>query len=314
MYKVPQDVEAEDKLIGFLSFKQFVFVIIMVGSLFFAFQLFRIYAPLGLIPLPMAFFFGTLGLWPRRDQPAEVYLAAIIQFWLRPRRRIWSQEGHVEHVHITAPKKEHHEYTDKLSRTEVSSRLKMLANTMDTRGWATKNIELQDVGAYQQPLQQSDRLVMPTVVEQQPTDIHQSDDMLDENYNPVAHNFAELTQQYEQRQRQEALNAMQSAQSGNQSQSTNTATAQKPSYQPYPKMHQHVISPSGSPPKQAKKTDTQPPAKKQQNSERKKNTTDMTDKRSTAILNLSRSNDLNISTLSRKAEQSMHDDETIELH
>lgn len=39
VYKVPQDVEAEDKLLGPFSFKQFVFLMIAVAALALAFAL-----------------------------------------------------------------------------------------------------------------------------------------------------------------------------------------------------------------------------------------------------------------------------------
>ena len=49
VYKVPQDVEAEDKLLGPFSFRQFIFLIIAVVSLGAAYILARILLPLGLI-------------------------------------------------------------------------------------------------------------------------------------------------------------------------------------------------------------------------------------------------------------------------
>ena len=78
VYKVPQDVEAEDKLLGPFSFKQFIFLLITVGSIGVAYGLSRISLPLVIIPLPVILFFGALALPLRKDQPMEVYLAAII--------------------------------------------------------------------------------------------------------------------------------------------------------------------------------------------------------------------------------------------
>ena len=91
VYKVPQDVEAEDKLLGPFSFRQFIFLIIAVVSLGAAYILARILLPLGLIPVPIALFFGALALPLRKDQPMEVYLAAVISFMLKPKKRLWQR-------------------------------------------------------------------------------------------------------------------------------------------------------------------------------------------------------------------------------
>ena len=68
-YKVPQDVEADDKLLGPFTFRQFVYLLIaaaLVGILIFLFQLFPV---LALIPLPFIALFGVLALPIKKDQP-----------------------------------------------------------------------------------------------------------------------------------------------------------------------------------------------------------------------------------------------------
>ncbi len=87
-------------------------------------------------------------------QPNEVWLAAQIRFFIKPRRRIWNQDGAKDLVRVIAPKREVHHYTDGLSQNEVKSRLSALASMMDTRGWAVKN-----VSAAQQDTTTNDRLV-----------------------------------------------------------------------------------------------------------------------------------------------------------
>ena len=84
-YKVPQDVEADDKLIGPFSFRQFIYLIIvaMAGAL--AWGLAQLFIGLAIIPLPVIVFFGALALPLRKDQPMEIYMAAIVSFYLKPR-------------------------------------------------------------------------------------------------------------------------------------------------------------------------------------------------------------------------------------
>ena len=93
IYKVPQDVEAEDKLLGPFSFRQFIFLMITVASMAAMYVLGMILLPLALLPLPFVLFFGALALPLRKDQPMEVYLAAVISFILKPKKRLWQPDG-----------------------------------------------------------------------------------------------------------------------------------------------------------------------------------------------------------------------------
>ena len=52
-YKVPQDVEADDKLIGPFSFRQFIYLLIAGGLIAAAVGLFQIFPLLAIIPLPI---------------------------------------------------------------------------------------------------------------------------------------------------------------------------------------------------------------------------------------------------------------------
>ena len=51
VYKVAQDVEADDKLIGPFSFRQFVYLIIVALSIAIAWGLGRIFVGLAIIPV-----------------------------------------------------------------------------------------------------------------------------------------------------------------------------------------------------------------------------------------------------------------------
>ena len=62
-------MEAEDKLLGPFSFKQFIFLIIAIVGLALSYVLGVILLPLALIPLPVALFFGMLALPLKKDQP-----------------------------------------------------------------------------------------------------------------------------------------------------------------------------------------------------------------------------------------------------
>lgn len=197
-YKVIQDVEAEDKILGPLSLKQLIFAAIAAGTIFVAFKVVTmtgvIYTAIPFLPIIVVF--GFLAAPIGRDQPTEMWLAAQIRFRTKPRLRIWDQSDIKRLVNITAPIREEKVYTDGLNQTQVRSRLKALASTLDSRGWAVKNadINLYATSTYGQVA--SDRLIDPSSlpVAVPAIDIKASDDIMDVQNNETAHHFDELMQ------------------------------------------------------------------------------------------------------------------------
>lgn len=157
-YKVLQDIEAEDKFIGPLTLKQFILAAVCIVSIYISFLLLTKGVWVLVFPLvPVIIVSGFLAFPWGRDQPTEVWLFAKIRFMFKPRKRIWDQTGMQELVRITVPKKIEEHLSDGLSQTEVKSRLKALADTIDTRGWAIKGVD--GATAAQLVNQSSDRLV-----------------------------------------------------------------------------------------------------------------------------------------------------------
>lgn len=169
-YKVIQDVEAEDKILGPLTLKQLIFAIIVAGFGFGAFRAVTITGSIfAAIPfLPFMIVFGILAAPLGKNQPTEVWLAAQIHFFTKPKVRLWDQNDLKEVVQITVPKKEQKIYTDGLSQKQVKSRLSALASTLDSHGWAVKNIDLNSpTSSYSQP-PTDDRLIGPQNIQQVP--------------------------------------------------------------------------------------------------------------------------------------------------
>src|SRR3954462_6185586 len=176
IYKVIQDIEAEDKLLGPLTLKGFVYAGIAALCAYIEVRLIMagMTAPLKLVfvalfAMPMALF-GVLASPLGREQPTEVWLLSRIRYFLKPRERIWDQEGMSQYVTVTAPKKQEVILTKNLSQNEVQSRLKTLATTLDTRGWAIKNIDVNlsvPEETAQNSTAESDRLVGTGGVPQQ---------------------------------------------------------------------------------------------------------------------------------------------------
>jgi hypothetical protein len=190
-YKVIQDVEAEDKLLGPLTLRQFIYAGIAAMLSYLSYFSATHHATfLIIIFLPviatLAFFAFPWG----RDQPTEIWALAKVRYLVKPRRRIWDQSGAKDLVTVTAPKQTHMDYTNGLNQDEVQSRLHALADTIDSRGWAIKNSNL---NLYSQPAlvmaePTSDRLVSPATLPHQVSDVEvfAADDILDEKNNARA--------------------------------------------------------------------------------------------------------------------------------
>lgn len=137
-YKVPQDVEADDKLIGPFSFRQFVYLLIAAGLLALAVGLFQIFPLLAIIPIPPMFLLLALALPLKKDQPMETYLAAIVSYYLKPRTRFWTPGQRESTITITAPKKVEENRVRNITSEEATHRLSFLADIVDTGGYAIK--------------------------------------------------------------------------------------------------------------------------------------------------------------------------------
>lgn len=141
VYKVPQDVEADDKLLGPFTFRQFIYLIITALLIGAAFLLAQIFIGFVLIPLPLVLVFGALALPIKKDQPMEAYFAAMISFYLKPNKRLWRADGVTSVIEITAPKVVDEPTTKDISEAEANRRLSYLANVMDSEGWSVKGVD-----------------------------------------------------------------------------------------------------------------------------------------------------------------------------
>jgi hypothetical protein len=139
VYKVPQDVEADDKLIGPFSFRQFIYLIIVAVAMAGAWGLSQLFLALAILPLPIIVFFAALALPLRKDQPMEAYLSAVVSFYfLKSRKRFWQPDGIDSFITIIPPKDADRILTKELDESEATKRLGYLADLVDTHGWAIR--------------------------------------------------------------------------------------------------------------------------------------------------------------------------------
>lgn len=210
-YKVIQDIEAEDKLVGPLTLRQFIYAAIAAICAYLSFiGLAHGFWPILIVLGPPMLFTGFFAFPWGRDQSTEVWALAKIRFFLMSRKRLWNQSGVRDLVTVTAPKREVRSYTNGLSQNEVQSRLSALANTLDSRGWAVKNVYAPPI----MPTQNNgDRLVSISSLPQAvPTvDVTAADDILDEENNSRAHQLSEMVAASTANRKQQLMEGMRNA-------------------------------------------------------------------------------------------------------
>lgn len=208
-YKLIQDIEAEDHILGPLTLRQFIYALAAIFFFYLCFITIAKHAPIMLIVLlPPGLLFGFFAFPFKRDQPTEVWALAKVRFLFKPRRRLWDQSGITQLVTITAPKKVKNHLTKELSESEVKGRLELLATTIDSRGWAIKNVSTADLAGSQIVMpDSSDRLIdissiprpVPEYTEQP------GDDMLDELSSPLSEQFTKMIQTASDQHRQKLI-------------------------------------------------------------------------------------------------------------
>ena len=303
VYKVPQDVEAEDKLIGPFSFRQFIYLIVAALGILLAWALSRLFIGLAIVPLPIILAFLALALPLRKDQPMETYLVALIKFYFKPRSRLWDPEGQLSLVNITATKTAEGPQLKALRGAAASQQLAYLAQVVDTQGWASR-------GATQNQ-NLSDLIV---------AEADQAEDVLDAN-SGVAQALDQRIAQSDDARREALREQMQATNTPSQPSPAQTIFAapeptpqsslptENVSFSPYPSnMHQRVLSPDG------KLTQGQASNKNSQSAvaeENKPSETPGAMAVSPDIMRLANNNDLSISAIAREAQRLSEDDQEV---
>ncbi len=301
VYKVPQDVEADDKLLGPFSFRQFIYLIVVVVSIGLAWGLAQLFIPLAILPLPFILFFGALALPLKKDQPMEIYLAALVSYYLKPRKRLWDPDGQQALVEITVPRVVEAHRTKDLSQDEAERRLSYLADIVDSQGWAVRGVAAPNSSMNSDVFYEA----------------QQAEDILDDSTR-TAHQIESQLDQASTRHREELIAKMRQPQV--QSVSPVAPPVQDPyaslspqpqpqpqtqpntqdthvTFNPYPSMQQSVIQPLSNQPT----TSAQAPTPVQPHPQPSTPQTTSPVMPSPDIINLANNPDLSIETISREA-------------
>ncbi|HSE61939.1 MAG TPA: PrgI family protein [Candidatus Saccharimonadales bacterium] len=316
VYKVPQDVEAEDKLVGPFGFRQFIYLGIAGGLGFVAYLLFRLNPVLITIPLPIIGFFVILALPLRKEQPMETYLLALLRFYMKPKLRLWNPDGTITYVEIVAPKTVERVLHKEFGAETATERLDYLARVMDSRGWSLKG-EGARPGAS----------LTATVAAEAAT----TSDIMDDHAE-LAKSFDQKIAQKDEERRQEVVSQMRKAATAPPSQSqaitpamvgivpAQQAGGTAPAFNPYPtSMHQRVILPMGDQATQAAQAVQAAKAAKSgtKNNAKQKPASAVPPAVSPDIIRLANNDDLSISAIAHEAHRlsaKEGEEVVIELH
>jgi hypothetical protein len=210
-YTVPQNVEAEDQIIGPLTFKQFVYAMIGFGWGVLVYAAFnKIIILMLVLILPVSGLFLMLAFFRRDGQNFEQLLIAMVGYFGNSRKRIWQKDDSLTTLYI-APKKEA-EAAVQRSATEIHGDLERLSQLIDSRGWNQQQTTSQSNELLRQQTAVSDRLVTPQAPTEEEVaaaaEAEPTTDMLDLQNSPLAQNLAGLINQASEDVRREAISQM----------------------------------------------------------------------------------------------------------
>lgn len=213
-YKVPQNVESEDKILGPLSIKQFIYVVIALMWAFLMWRLFFAISPLITVvaALPVSGLFLALGIIQREEQSFENYFIAMVRFIIVPRQRVWQKEDGSNVTKVLAPPPKKAEPAQR-NPAEVRGQLEKLALIVDTRGQINKGEDIQLTDENNQAADLARRIQVSDLVTKEVLEARVSphDDILDMQQSQKAQTVGELLVNVEADIRNQALAKMQQA-------------------------------------------------------------------------------------------------------
>lgn len=140
-YKVPQNVDIEDRVIAGLTLRQFMFLMIAGGIILMLRTVLT--GASSFLFLPLAVMVGGLGVALAfvkiNDRPFELFLTSAAKTLLTPARRVWQKDIEVEPPHPETAKKIV-EIQKKQSVGDIRSNLERLATIVDSGGAHETNI------------------------------------------------------------------------------------------------------------------------------------------------------------------------------
>lgn len=130
-FTVPQFIDVEDKIIGPVTVRQFIIMIVAGFFLFLEYKL-SDFALFILLAVPTILLFATLAFVRINGMPFHYFILNFIQTFKKPKVRIWARSDEVFHEHQQSKTTETRVIPTKAPATR--SRLSELSLVVDTGG------------------------------------------------------------------------------------------------------------------------------------------------------------------------------------
>lgn len=135
-FKVPQNIDLADKIIGPLTLVQFIYLLVG-GMIFYIFLKFGNTLLFIFIGIPAALLSLFLAFVKVQDQPFSKFLLSLVFYLTRPKQRVWHKELELEELPHLETKEQRNKETEKQPAKKVEkSDLEKLSQILDTRGWS----------------------------------------------------------------------------------------------------------------------------------------------------------------------------------
>jgi len=140
--KIPQDVTREDRLVGPLTLKQFLYVLAGASIIFIAYQYYAMQYLYGIEFVLISLVAGSLSIAfafsKVNGQPFGVFIVNLFKFWLANKQRVWHKEPRelVETIKVSATdiKDTKSELQERKQGKELQSQLEKLSRVLDAGG------------------------------------------------------------------------------------------------------------------------------------------------------------------------------------
>lgn len=131
-FRVPQNIDLEDKVIGPMTLKQFVYVLAggmldYVCFLIFDTTLFI------LLALPITLFFLAMAFAKVQDQPFPKFLQNFIIFLFIPKQRVWNKKA--KPVKLVSKKLDDNTEQKFEPKDVKTGEIEKISQILDNRGW-----------------------------------------------------------------------------------------------------------------------------------------------------------------------------------
>ena len=139
-YKVPQNIDIEDKVIGFMTLRQFIVLLVglMIGIIVYQSLRFAPKAVAIISAAPFVLVGGVVAFYKYNEKPLETFLVEASRSLVKARRRVWKKEPFDPHAHPIMQRVQNDKPApiQKGEVTEIRGELDALAHLVDSGGYA----------------------------------------------------------------------------------------------------------------------------------------------------------------------------------